>query len=104
MQSFKNLGNLLHLDDLMKQLNRNDNSLEQFFLRCHLVNEDAATDSKPSAKWLLQKAQYCQAKSIKTDLLHKPQRKQMKVFPVQTNEESHSFMEICKLSQKKLGN
>lgn len=47
--------------------------------------------------WLPQKAQFWQAKSVKTDLLHK-----FKVFQIQINEESHGFTEICKLSQKKI--
>lgn len=50
MQSFKYLGKLLHLDYLMKQLNKNHNSFEQFFLYCHLLNEDAVINSKPSSK------------------------------------------------------
>lgn len=45
--------------------------------------------------WLQKKAEFWQANSIKTDLLHKSQRKQIKVFQIQTKEESHGFMEIC---------
>lgn len=50
MQSFKYLGKLLHLDYLMKQLNKNHNSFEQFFLYCHLLNEDTDINSKSSSK------------------------------------------------------
>lgn len=34
----------------MKELNRNQDSFEEFLLYCHLLNEDAVVDSKPSSK------------------------------------------------------
>lgn len=89
----------------MKHLNRNHNSFDQFFLHCCLLNEDAVINSKSSSKSVTYaKSTILTSQSIKTDLLHKSQRKQIKVFQIQTNEESHGFMEICKLPQKKFGN
>lgn len=86
----------------MKKLNRNGYSFEQPLLRGHQLNEDADTDSK---SWkLLQKAQFWQTRSIKTYLLRKSHRTQIKAFQIKTNEEFHCSNEICKLSQNPLRN